>query len=214
MNFRKVTLLLLSLVIASTASSCTARYQELLRDRDDRIQALNGDVSRLRGENEELQNRLAARPAPVEATVDTGADDMIDEIQNDLGSDADVRYSRGRLSIGVNNSVTFSSGSTALKSTSHRVLRSVAEVLRSKFSGRRFFVEGHTDTDPIRKTKNRFSSNRDLAAERAESVASYLIQQGVPEASIVIVGWGPFDPVRRGDKAANRRVEIVVGDSL
>jgi flagellar motor protein MotB len=30
----------------------------------------------------------------------------------------------------------------------------------------------------------------------------------------VIVGWGPFDPVKRGDKAANRRVEIVVGDSL
>ena len=151
---------------------------------------------------------------PVEATVDTSGDDMISQLQDDLGSETNVRYSRGRLSIGVNNSVTFSSGSVELKSSSHRVLRNVADVLRSKFSGRRFFVEGHTDTDPIRKTKNRFSSNRDLAAERAEAVASYLIQQGVPESSIVIVGWGPFDPVKRGDKAANRRVEIVVGDNL
>lgn len=214
MNFRKATLLFLSLVTASLGTSCTARYQELLRDRDDRIQALNGDVSRLRGENEELRNRLAARPEPVEASAAPARDDLLDSLQDDLGSDADVRYNRGRLSIGVNNSVTFSSGSVELKSSSHRVLRNVADVLRSKFSGRRFFVEGHTDTDPIRKTKNRFSSNRDLAAERAEAVASYLIKQGVPESSIVIVGWGPFDPVKRGDKAANRRVEIVVGDSL
>ena len=214
MNFRKATLLLLSLVTASLATSCTARYQDLLRDRDDRIQALNGDVSRLRGENEELRNRLTARPAPVDASATSGRDDLLDSLQEDLGSDADVRYSRGRLSIGVNNSVTFDSGSVALKSSAHRVLRNVADVLRSKFSGRRFFVEGHTDTDPIKKTKNRFSSNRDLAARRAEAVASYLIKQGVSESSIVIVGWGPFDPVKRGDKAANRRVEIVVGDSL
>jgi len=213
MNLRKA-FLLLSLVAASMATSCTSRYQDLLRDRDDQINALNGDVSRLRGENEELRNRLTARPEPVEATVDTSGNDMISQLQDDLGSETNVRYSRGRLSIGVNNSVTFSSGSTALKRSAHQVLGNVADALRSQFPGHRFFVEGHTDTDPIRKTKNKYSSNRDLSAERAEAVANYLIKQGVPEASIVIVGWGQFDPINRSNKASNRRVEIVVGERM
>jgi flagellar motor protein MotB len=212
MKFRKA-LLILSLVASTLGTSCTARYQDMLRDRDDRIRALNGDVARLRGENEELQNRLAQRPEPVEASQSSG-NSLLSELQSDLGSDAEVSYRRGRISIGVNNRVTFDSGSVALKSSAHRVLRNVASALRSKFSGRRFYVEGHTDTDPISKTKDRYSSNRDLSAKRADAVAQYLVGQGVPESSIVIVGYGQFDPVERGNKAANRRVEIVVGDSL
>ncbi|MFN3241396.1 MAG: OmpA family protein [Planctomycetota bacterium] len=187
----------------------------MLRDRDDRIRALNGDIARLRGENEELQNRLSSRPAPVEAAAPRREpNSLLNELQNDLGTDADVSYRRGRISIGVNNRVTFDSGSVALKSSAHQVLRNVASALRSKFSGRRFFVEGHTDTDPISKTKDKYSSNRDLSAKRADAVARYLIQQGVPESAIVIVGYGQFDPLNRGNKASNRRVEIVVGDTL
>jgi len=213
MKFRKI-IILLSLVVASLGTSCTTRYQDMLRDRDNQIQALNGDVSRLRGENEELRNRIAARPAPVEASVSNSEGDLLDQLQSDLGSQANVRYNRGRLSIGVNNSVTFDSGSIDLKNSSHRVLKNVAEALRSKFAEHRFFIEGHTDTDPIKKTKDLYSSNRDLSAKRADAVASYLIKQGVPAASIVIVGWGQFDPVNSGDKASNRRVEIVVGDRM
>jgi len=214
MKFRKA-FLILSLIATSLATSCTTRYQDMLRDRDDRIRALNGDIARLRGENEELQNRLSSRPAPAEASTPRAEpNSLLNELQSDLGSDADVSYRRGRISIGVNNRVTFDSGSVALKSSAHQVLRNVASALRSKFSGRRFFVEGHTDTDPISKTKDKYSSNRDLSAKRADAVARYLVRQGVPESSIVIVGFGQYDPINRGDKAANRRVEIVVGDML
>lgn len=214
MKFRQV-LLILSLVATSLATSCTTRYQDMLKDRDDQIRALNGDLARMRGEGEELQNRLNAMPRPVEATTPrTEPSSLLNDLQRDLGSDADVSYRRGRISIGVNNRVTFSSGSTMLKNSSHSVLRGVASVLKSQFSGRRFFVEGHTDTDPILKTKDKYSSNRDLSTQRADSVAKYLIRQGVPESSIVIVGYGQFDPVDASSKAANRRVEIVVGDVL
>ena len=212
MKFRKA-FLILSLVAASMATSCTTRYQEMLRDRDDRIRALNGDIARLRGENEELQNRLATRPVEA-STPRVEPNSLINELQKDLGGDADVSYRRGRISIGVNNRVTYDSGSTALKSTAHGVLRNVSSVLRSKFAGRRYYIEGHTDTDPIVKTKGKYSSNRDLSAKRADAVAQYLIEQGVPESAIVIVGYGQFDPLDRGNKASNRRVEIVVGDTL
>jgi outer membrane protein OmpA-like peptidoglycan-associated protein len=212
MKFRKA-LLILSLVATSLSTSCTTRYQDMLKDRDDQIRSLNGDLARMRGEGEELQNRLNAVPRPVNATTArTEPSSLLNDLQRDLGSDADVSYRRGRISIGVNNRVTFSSGSNSLKNSSHKVLRGVASVLKSQFSGRRFYVEGHTDTDPIVKTKDKYSSNRDLSMQRADSVAKYLISQGVPESAIVTVGYGQFDPLDRSKKSANRRVEIVVGD--
>ncbi|MFT4512660.1 MAG: chemotaxis protein MotB [Planctomycetota bacterium] len=214
MKFRKA-LLILSLVATSLATSCTTRYQDMLKDRDDQIRSLNGDLSRMRGENDELQGRLTSAPRPSDATASRPEpSSLLNDLQRDLGSDADVKYVRGRISIGVNNRVTFSSGSTSLKNSSHQVLRGVAKVLKSQFAGRRFYVEGHTDTDPIVKTKDKFSSNRDLSMQRADSVAKYLISQGVPESAIVTVGFGQFDPLDRSKKALNRRVEIVVGDML
>ena len=214
MKFRKA-FLILSLVATSVVTSCTTRYQDMLRDRDEQIRSLNGDLARMRGENDELQRRLSSSPRPVEATAARSeSSSLLNELQNDIGGDADVSYRRGRISIGVNNRVTFSSGSTSLKKSSGQVLRNVASVLRAQFAGRRFYVEGHTDTDPISVTKDKYKSNRDLSMRRADAVAMYLIKQGVPAASIVTVGFGEFDPIAPGNKASNRRVEIVVGDML
>ena len=214
MKFRKA-ISIISLLAVSMTTSCTARYQDMLRDRDEQIRSLNGDLARMRGENDELQQRLSNTSAPASATA-TRADQSSrsDALQNDIGGDADVSYRRGRISIGVNNRVTFSSGSTSLKKSSSQVLRNVASVLRSQFSGRQFFIEGHTDTDPISVTKDKYKSNRDLSMRRADAVAMYLIKQGVPESSIVTVGYGEYDPIAPGNKASNRRVEIVVGDML
>jgi len=214
MLFRK-TILFLSAVVFSLLTSCTTRYQDMLRERDERIRELSGDVARMRGENEELQ-RLQATPANATATPkrDENAGEL-NQLQRDVGDDANVSYRRGRLSIGVNDSVTFDSGSTALKDSASRVLQNVATALKSKYAGRRFYVEGHTDADPIQKTKDKYRSNRHLSAERADSVARYLIAQGVPESNIVIVGFGQFDPASSAkSKAQNRRVEIVIGDPV
>jgi len=214
MLFRKTFLVLLAAVLSFSAG-CTTRYQDMLRERDERIRELSGDVARLRGENEELQRQPVA-PQPTNAASpkrDEGSG-MLNDIQNEIGSDASVRYVRDRISIGVEDSVTFDSGSTTLKDSSHRVLRNIASVLKSKFGNRRFYIEGHTDSDPIQKTKDKYRSNRHLSSERADSVAAYLIQQGVPESSIVVVGYGQFDPRDSKSKAKNRRVEIVVGEGL
>lgn len=215
MLFRK-TILFLSAAVLSFTAGCTTRYQDMLRERDERIRELSGDVARLRGENEELQRRdPSPQPANAAAKRDEGnAGGMINDLQNEIGNDASVYVKHNRISIGVEDSVTFDSGSTTLKDSSHRVLRNIASVLKSKFAGHRFFIEGHTDADPIQKTKDRFRSNRHLSSERADSVAAYLIQQGVPESSIVVVGYGQFDPRDPKVKAKNRRVEIVVGDTL
>jgi len=209
MLFRK-SMLVLSLLVASLTTSCTTRYQEMLRDRDQRISELESQAARLRGENEELQRR-SVTPTPEPAAAKRENPSLVDDVQKEVGDSVEVRYSKGRLSMGVDNSVTFDSGSTTLKDSSHRVLRNVANVMKERFAGRRFFIEGHTDTDPI--VKSKWRDNMQLSMERADSVRRYLVQQGVPESAIAVVGYGQHEPRDGGRKERNRRVEIVVGDA-
>lgn len=214
MLYRKTILFLSSLILLMSAG-CTTRYQDMLRDRDTRIHELNNEIARLRGENEDLLRReSAAQSALRDASAKTPRNDSeLDSTQNALGGDAKVSYRGGRLSIGVNDSVTFDSGSTGLKDSAHKVLKNVASLLKQKYAGKRIYVEGHTDTDPLVKTKDKYRDNRQLSYERADAVTRYLVSQGVPEASIAVVGYGQFDPIS-SNKSQNRRVEIVIGDAI
>ena len=204
-------ILVLATLLASTMlGSCTTRYQDLLRDRDAQIRELSGRVAVLQGEKDDLERMLAserAEPKPV-ATAEPASFKQSD-LQNEIGEDANVSYRRGRLTIGVDDTVAFDSGSTTLKDSGKRVLRKIAAVLRRDFDSCQYYIEGHTDSDPINKTRDKYLNNRHLSAMRAESVAAYLVEQGVPASRIVILGYGDTDPRDPKSKAKNRRVEIV-----
>ena len=206
-----------------TLSSCTARYQDLLRDRDAQIREYNARIAQLRAEHDDLTRKEQAarrRADELQQQLDgmvvtpVASDAVLQGVRDEL-SGLDVRYNRGRISIGIENTVTFDSGSTVLKTSAHDVLRRVAAVLQRDFPGRRIYVEGHTDTDPIVKTRSKFRSNRHLSSERADAVASFLVAScDIPEDRIAVAGFGPCDPRMAGEKARNRRVEIVVGEPL
>jgi len=79
-------------------------------------------------------------------------------------------------------------------------------------SGLSLAVEGHTDNvggDEI---------NQKLSEKRAETVRSYLVQQGLPDANVTAQGFGKTAPVADNSTAAgrqqNRRVEIVVSGEV
>ncbi len=223
MKTRYLTAIVTCMALGSL-TSCTARYQDLLRDRDAQIREYNARIAQLRAEHDDLTRKeQAARQRAdglqrrldgmvVTPVIENAA---LQSVQNDL-SDLDVRYNdRGRLSIGIESTVTFDSGSTELKTSAHDVLRRVAAVLRRDFSEFRIYVEGHTDTDPIVKTRSQFRSNRHLSSERADAVAAFLVAScDIPEDRIAVAGFGPFDPRIAGEKDRNRRVEIVVGEPL
>jgi chemotaxis protein MotB len=95
------------------------------------------------------------------------------------------------------------------------VLQSIASALKNKYSGRRLYIEGHTDSDPISKTKDKYRDNRQLSVERASAVQRYLVSQGVPDSVIVVLGYGQYDPLGSAkNKAENRRVQIVIGEAI
>jgi outer membrane protein OmpA-like peptidoglycan-associated protein len=83
-------------------------------------------------------------------------------------------------------------------------LKQVAAALADpRLSGAKFAIEGYTDargTDVF---------NQNLSTERAKSVASYLMSQGVPAERLVAVGNGETSPrVPDAMDPINRRVEM------
>jgi outer membrane protein OmpA-like peptidoglycan-associated protein len=108
--------------------------------------------------------------------------------------------------------VLFDTGQYSLKPGAREKLAKVAGILLA-YPGLNIEVDGFTDsvgTD---------ASNQRLSENRAASVRDYLVNQGVPTASITSKGLGNSNAVATNDNATgrqmNRRVELVVsGDAI
>jgi len=131
-----------------------------------------------------------------------------------FGEGYDVAFdpAAGTITVTLPNSILFDSGQATLKTATSRELDHINSVLQQKYAGKPIDVVGHTDTDPIRKSK--WKDNWELSAQRALTVARYLIKQGIAEEKIRAVGCGESRPIASNSnatgKAKNRRVEIVV----
>ncbi|MEM8783395.1 MAG: OmpA family protein [Planctomycetota bacterium] len=170
--------------------------------------ALQAEVDRLMAENDQL--RAAPAPTPISAPPPGPAPAFLSldgtgfsgiggvEIDTSVANEVTVR---------VPGDVLFAPGQATLSNASKKTLRQVAEALTDNYAGRQVVVEGHTDSDPIRKSN--WASNEALSEARAKAVADYLAERGVSSARLTTVGLGSSEP-RGSDKAKNRRVEIVV----
>jgi len=157
----------------------------------------------------EKDMQLAAKPSPVDLVappVSIGSNDG-GFSRGSLSSDADFRPdSEGGVTATLSGEVLFDSGSATLKASARQSLDRIAGTLKSRYSGRNIRVAGHTDSDPIRRSK--WSSNDALSQARADAVMKYLVSKGVPAGRIQAMGYGSSRP--KSSKAASRRVEIQV----
>ncbi len=114
--------------------------------------------------------------------------------------------------ITVGSDILFGPGRATLTDAGKRALGGIARDLTSTYASRTIRVYGHTDSDPIKKTKNKWQDNLDLSANRAMAVTRYLIDRGVDAARIETVGMGASRPIAGNSsasgKAKNRRVEL------
>lgn len=150
---------------------------------------------------EELQRQIEQqRKTPAEASG--------------FGPGYDVAFdpAAGTITVTLPNAILFDSGKETLKSATIAELDHIRSVLQQKYKDRQIDVVGHTDTDPIKKSK--WKDNWELSAQRSLTVARYLIQRGISEDNIRAVGCGESRPIASNStasgKAKNRRVEIVV----
>lgn len=106
----------------------------------------------------------------------------------------------------VNLSINFGVGSAALSSAAQAQIRAFAAALqRPQLAAMRVAIEGHTDSSGNR------SRNVTLSQRRAQSVADYLVAQGVARNRVEVHGYGPDRPLpgRNAANPENRRVEAV-----
>ena len=115
----------------------------------------------------------------------------------------------------LESGVLFKAGHHDLTSAGQRALEPlVATLLKDEYEDDEIELAGHSDSDPIKRTKGRYRDNWDLAAMRANSVRLFLIEKGVPTERLSLSSWGYHRPIEAGKKAHNRRVEIMLRKKL
>jgi chemotaxis protein MotB len=177
---------------------------EELRDRNNQLEDLFGEqeiqLGQLQGENRTLRTengRLLAEGSS-RPSASTGFEGVAGVSSTVLDT--------GEVLLSIESDILFNSGKTALKSNAKKTLNQVASVLAGRYANRLIRISGHSDSDPIKKSK--WKTNERLSAERALIVEEYLVKKGVPNKSMYVAAFGPSRPL--GTKKASRRVELVV----
>jgi len=210
----KIAVPVICLVCLSLLTGCT--------DYKKKYDYLNVEHQNLKGRFENLQaqkQQLEAKVSQDQQTI-SELQRQIDELNKTpaeatgFGEGYDVAFdpAAGTITVTLQNMILFQSGKASLKSATSAELDHILSVLKQKYAGKKIDVVGHTDTDPIKKSP--WKDNWELSAQRALSVARYLIDRGIPEDQVRAAGCGPARPVApnttTAGKAKNRRVEIVV----
>ncbi|WP_058910527.1 OmpA family lipoprotein [Entomohabitans teleogrylli] len=123
------------------------------------------------------------------------------------GTGVSVTRSGDNIILNMPNNVTFDSNASNLKPAGANTLTGVALVLK-EYDKTAVNVVGHTDST------GGSDLNQRLSQQRADSVASSLITQGVAGNRIRAAGVGPANPIASNStqegRAQNRRVEITL----
>ena len=213
---KKLIALLICFVFSTLVPGCTnwqKKYDALSVEHEN----LKGLLARERSEKGMLADELTQGQQTIEELrrqIEEQSKTPADASGFGEGYDVAFDAAAGTLTVTLENSLLFDSGKATLKKTTSAELDHIYSVLQQKYAGKHVDVVGHTDSDPIRKTKNQWKDNLELSAQRALSVTRYLIQKGISEDGIRAVGCGESRPVASNassaGKAKNRRVEIVV----
>ncbi len=196
--------------------SIAERDAEIRDLRADKV-ALKEQLDKVSNDRDQLQITLAEASSPLDRIGEPQPatfriDDEYSDLARDYGITTSVRGSE--IVFSIPSAITFASGRAALSDTGEQALRTLAQRLKADFSTQaRFHIEGHTDSDPIQKSK--FASNRELSLARAMAVLNFIVVEcQVDDERFVVVGHGQYEPIASNSsqegKAQNRRVEIIV----
>lgn len=161
----------------------------------------------------DTQGRIASANSVFEAKLQKLIDSLSVELSRSFQDTEEandvhvIRNSDDSVTIRIEERVLFRSGSATLTDSGRKVLERITTIVRDNPS--RFVrIDGHSDTDPIKKSK--FSSNWDISSKRAVAVIEALTKKGALDPNnMFVAGFGEYRPL--GDnKAANRRVEITL----
>lgn len=208
------TLLIASLGLAgcTTVNPYTGEQQTAKASTGTAIGAAAGALVGVLSSSKHDRGKGALIGAAAGAAVGGGVGYYMDQQEAKLrqqmqGTGVSVTRQGDQILLNMPNSITFDSNASQLKPAGANALTGVAQVLR-EYQDTRVNVVGHTDSTGGRELNMR------LSQQRAESVGSALILQGVAQGRISMVGVGPDQPVASNDtvegRAQNRRVTLTL----
>ncbi|OMH36276.1 flagellar motor protein MotB [Motiliproteus sp. MSK22-1] len=117
----------------------------------------------------------------------------------------------GVISIQIQGSVIFDSGSTYLNSEVDPIMDTLLELF-DQYRGYSINIKGHTDNIPI--STDQYESNWELSAIRATTVLRYFASRGINPRRFTATGYGDSVPLASNSSAEgrseNRRIEFVL----
>ena len=132
------------------------------------------------------------------------------------GRDNTVKRIREGIEFTIGGQIGFDVGSASLREEAKAALREISEYIRGE--NNKIEIRGHTTRGEVG-PKQSFADEHALAFARVSAVADYLMQLGVREDRLRRVTCGSNEPLvlqayDEQTKAVNRRVEIIVNQSL
>ena len=193
-------------------------WQKMAIERDRRIAELEAEAGRLRAELDASDIQVSEAGYQIDERLDS-LRNILSELGPNPGDVTKFQVDGGYV-YRVKDSILFQLGKADVSPEGKAVLREVAADIKSRPHGK-VFVRGHTDSVPVKRpeTLKRFPhGNLQLSAARAIEVAALLVTEGrVADDRVVVMGFGPSEPVAANDTAENRqlnrRVEIFVSDA-
>lgn len=129
------------------------------------------------------------------------------------GKGLTVTQKNGQIYVRLENQLLFPSGSTVVDSKGRGALAKLAKAIEND-KDINIMVEGHTDTDKVLPGAS-YKDNWDLSVLRATSVVRILLESAnIDPLRITAAGKSQFQPAVPGDKAKNRRIEIILAPDL
>ncbi len=215
------TRLLSAFALAAVAASAVGCAAPNWQAKAEQLQRENEDLERQRAQVEAENLACKARidalerhrgSAPAAAPPPrAGVTPAPYEVPSELQGRVEIRRRGDDMVIEVPSDVFFASGSSVLSRDGEKTMGSIAAYLQKRHPGGFLRVEGHSDADPIRRTKSKYHCNWELSFERSHAVVHWLVEKGnVDPRRVVCEAHGEFHPSDPANKSKNRRVEIVI----
>lgn len=131
-----------------------------------------------------------------------------------VGAGVGVSDRSREVVLSIENSILFRPGKAELSSQAKATLSRVIATIKEQYPDHWVRVEGHTDNEPVTRSKDQWKDNWDLSGGRSVAVLHYLLDHGLPASDLGFAGYGEQRPLATNSsetgRSKNRRVEIVV----